>query len=58
MTHTHQMINGVRVDLTAEEIAELEARDASYVPTPPLQPTKAELLAQLQALTEQINALE
>lgn len=28
--HTHIMVNGERVDLTAEEIAELEARDAAY----------------------------
>ena len=28
--HTHTMVNGERVDLTAEEIAELEARDAAY----------------------------
>jgi len=27
MTHTHKLIDGVRVDLTAEEIAELNARD-------------------------------
>ena len=28
--HTPIMVNGERVDLTAEEIAELEARDAAY----------------------------
>ena len=28
--HTHKMVNGERVDLTPEEIAELEARDAAY----------------------------
>ena len=28
--HTHKMVNGKRVDLTLEEIAELEARDAAY----------------------------
>ena len=27
MTHTHKLIDGVRVDLTAEEIAELNAKD-------------------------------
>lgn len=58
MTHTHKMINGIKVDLTPEEIAELEAKDASYVPTPLPQPTKEELLAQLQLLTEKINSLE
>jgi hypothetical protein len=45
------------VDLTAEEIAELEAQAAAYVePTPPA-PTKEQLLAELQALTAKINAL-
>ena len=52
------MVNGIRVDLTPEEIAELEARDAAYVPpTAPPAPTKEELLAQVQALTAQIQAL-
>ena len=27
MAHTHKLIDGVRIDLTAEEIAELNARD-------------------------------
>jgi len=27
MAHTHKLIDGVRVDLTAEEIAELNAKD-------------------------------
>lgn len=45
------------VNLTAEEIAELEARAAAYVePTVPA-PTKEQLLAELQALTAKINAL-
>jgi hypothetical protein len=56
--YTHNMVNGVRVDLTPEEIAELEARDAAYVaPTPAPAPTKEQLLAELQALTAKINAL-
>lgn len=48
------------VDLTAEEIAELEARAAAYVPptAPPPAPTKEQLLAQLNALAAQIQALE
>jgi hypothetical protein len=29
--HTHKMVDGERVDLTAEEIAELEARDVIYL---------------------------
>ena len=44
--------------LTPEEIAELEASAAAYVPpTTPPAPTKEELLAQVQALTAQIQAL-
>lgn len=43
------------VDLTPEEIAEIEA----YVPpTAPAAPTKEQLLAQLNALSAQIQALE
>jgi hypothetical protein len=46
------------VNLTAEEIAELEARAAAYVPPVVPAPTKEQLLAELQALTAKINALE
>ena len=59
----HQIICNVStgeinmVDLTPEEIAEVEARAAAYVPTPTPAPTKEELLAELQALTAKINAL-
>jgi hypothetical protein len=57
--YTHKMVNGQRVELTAEEIAELEARAAAYKPpAPPAPPTKEQLLAQLQALQAQIQALE
>lgn len=56
--YTHKMVNGVRVDLTAQEIAELEVRDAAFIPPTALPaPTKEELLAELQALTAKINAL-
>jgi hypothetical protein len=51
------MVNGERVDLTAEEIAEFEARDAAYVPSTTSAPTKEQLLAQLNALSAQIQAL-
>jgi hypothetical protein len=52
------MVDGERVDLTSEEIAELEARDAAYVPPAvPAAPTKEELLAQLNAIQAQIQAL-
>jgi dihydrodipicolinate synthase/N-acetylneuraminate lyase len=47
-----------RVNLTSEEIAELQARAAAYVPPVVPAPTKDELLAELQALTAKINALE
>lgn len=57
--YTHKMVDGVQVDLTPAEIAELEARDAAYVPpTAPVAPTKEQLLAQLNALSTQIQALE
>ena len=49
----------VEVHYTEQEIAELEASDAAYVPpelTPA--PTKEQLLAELQALTAKIQALE
>lgn len=46
------------VDLTAEEIAELEARAAAYVEPIKPAPTKEQLLAQLNALSAQIQALE
>ena len=46
-----------QVDLTAEEISELEARAAAYVePTVPA-PTKEQLMAELVALTAKIEAL-
>jgi hypothetical protein len=57
--HTHKLVDGVRIDLTPQEIAELEARDAAYVPpTASPTPTKEQLLAQLNALSAQIQALE
>lgn len=57
--HTHKIVNGLRVDLTAEEIAEITARAAAYVPpSAPAAPTKEQLLAELQALTAKIQSLE
>tara|TARA_R110002126_G_scaffold57859_3_gene153123 strand:- start:764 stop:949 length:186 start_codon:yes stop_codon:yes gene_type:complete len=47
-----------RIGLTAEEIVELEARAAAYVEPIKPAPTKEELLAQLNALAAQIQALE
>jgi len=56
--YTHKIVNGERVDLTPAEIAELQARDAAYVPEAPAPtPTKEQLLTQLQALQAQIQAL-
>jgi dihydrodipicolinate synthase/N-acetylneuraminate lyase len=55
--YTHKMVNGERVNLTAQEIAEFEAQATLYVPPAPPAPTKEELLAELQALTAKINAL-
>ena len=58
--HTHKLVNGEVIPLTQEEILELEAIDAAHVadeivsPTP----TKEQLLAELQALTAKIQALE
>lgn len=47
-----------QVDLTSEEIAELEARAAAYVEPAPAAPTKEQLMAELAALTAKIQALE
>ena len=47
-----------QVDLTAEEIAELEARAAAYVEPIKPAPTKEQLLAQINAIAAQIQALE
>lgn len=46
-----------QVDLTVEEIAELEARAAAYVPPAPVVLTKEQLMAELTALTAKIQAL-
>jgi hypothetical protein len=45
-----------QVDLTAEEIAEINSRPPTPPPAPA--PTKEQLLAQLNALSAQIQALE
>ncbi len=57
--YTHKIVNGEQIELTPEEIAELQARDAAYVtPSAPAAPTKEQLMAQLAALSAQIQALE
>ena len=53
-----KMIDGVLIDLTPQEQAARDAEAAAYVePTPPA-PTKEQLMAQLAALSAQIQALE
>ena len=46
------------VNLTAEEIAEVQARAAAYVEPIKPAPTKEQLMAELAALTAKIQALE
>ena len=48
----------VQVPYTAQEEAEWEAMRAAYVEPIKPAPTKEQLLAELQALTTKINALE
>lgn len=58
-TYTHKLVNGERVELTPDEVAELEARAAAWTPpAPPAPPTKEQLMAELSALTAKIQALE
>jgi len=54
----HHMTAEGPVPFTAEEEAEWDAREAVWVPrTEPGAPTKEELLAQLNAIAAQIQAL-
>jgi hypothetical protein len=58
IAHTHHIVNGLRVELSAEEAAELNTRAAAYVPpAAPPAPTKEQLMAELAALTAKIQAL-
>lgn len=58
MARFHATSEG-NIPFTAEEEAEWDAREAAYVPPPaPVAPTKEQLLAQLNALSAQIQALE
>jgi hypothetical protein len=58
MARHHMTVNGP-VPFTAEEEAEWDAMEAAYVPPESIPaPTKEQLLAQLQALQAQIQALE
>jgi len=54
----HHMFSNGPVPFTPEEEAEWDAMEAAYVPpTEPAAPTKEQLLAQLQAIQAQIQAL-
>jgi hypothetical protein len=58
MARHHMTVDGP-VPFTPEEETEWDAMEAAYVPpTAPAAPTKEQLLAQLQALSAQIQALE
>jgi hypothetical protein len=46
-----------QAEFTAEELAEWNARELAYVEPTPAAPTKEQLLAQLNALSAQIQAL-
>lgn len=49
----------VHIPYTAEEEAEWEAKKAAYVPPEPIpEPTKQQLLAEVQGLLAKIEALE
>ena len=54
----HHMTAEGPVPFTAEEEAEWDAMEAAYVPPTEVTPTKEQLLAQLNALSAQIQALE
>jgi hypothetical protein len=53
-----KMIDGVLIDLTPQEQAARDAEAAAYVEPIKPAPTKEQLLAQLNALSAQIQALE
>ena len=54
----HHMTTEGPVPFTAEEEAEWDAMEATYVRPAEAAPTKEQLLAELQALTAKIQALE
>ena len=59
----HHMTAEGPVPFTAEEEAARDAEEAAVLaqqanPTPPVAPTKEQLMAELTALTAKINALE
>jgi len=49
--HTHKMVNGARIALTAQEIAEFDARDAAFAAEEPVRQAKKARVAGL--LTDQ-----
>jgi hypothetical protein len=54
----HHMTAEGPIPFTAEEEAEWDAMEASYVPPTQPTPTKEQLMAELAALTAKIQALE
>lgn len=57
MSRHHMTSNGL-IPFTTQEEAEWDAMEAAYMPPTALAaPTKEQLLAELQALTDKINAL-
>lgn len=57
--HTHKNVNNVDVELTPEEIIELETPDPEFVPLKEQKkPTIEQLFEQLKKLTAQIEALK
>ena len=57
MTRYKATVDG-QIPFTPEEEAEFDAMEAAFVPpTFPVEPTKEQLLAELQALTAKIQAI-
>jgi len=54
----HHMTENGPVPFTAEEEAARDAEEATYIEPVKLAPTKEQLMAQLAALSAQIQALE
>lgn len=53
----HKIIDGVRIELTAEEIAAHDAAVAAFVPEKQSAPTKEQLMAELAVLTAKIQEI-
>lgn len=53
-----KIVNGEEVVMSAEEEAQIMAEWGSFTPDVKTQPTKEELLARIQLLAEQVQALQ